>query len=1128
MSGNFGFLAEKKDTYDLFAQACIEAEDIYATSPALCAVGCRKALELAVRWVYAADDTVQMPFKDNLASLLHNDTFRNLVDSRVWRPLIFVNKLGNLAVHTNKRISAQDAVQSLRALFEFVDWIRYCYGSTYEQRRFDEGKIPTSTLELSSKEIKEIKARESIAASDTENEEKQEKAVSKESASLTAARKANTKTRSFDAEEPSEWETRKRYIDVDLALAGWTLGKDALFERKVYGMPIEPGDNSGTGYADYVLLGKDGKPLALIEAKRTRLSADKGEQQACLYADCLEKEYGYRPLVFLSNGFETFFLDDKVAPKRLVSGVFSQEDLARLMERKHRNIDLGSALVNKDIAGRYYQIRAIKKICCNIDSGHRGSLIVMPCGTGKTRTAAGLVDVLMRAGLVKNTLFLADRTALVAQAKYAFQQYLPNTSLCNLCKSRSDSTARIVFTTYPTILNAVDAVKTEDGARIYTPAHFDLIIVDEAHRSIFKKYRAIFDYFDAYMVGLTATPAAEVDRNTYDAFGVQQGIPTDVYPYKDALEDGYLVDYYGIETHTDFIDKGIRYDDLSAEEKERIEEDYEDAGEERPDYVPPTELNTWLFNEATVDSVLETLMDYGLRTDGGQNLGKTIIFAQNKKHAKFIEERFAALYPHLPADYIKRVLHGEDYSQTIIDEFKKKAHPVITISVDMMDTGVDVPGVLNLVVFKRVKSRIKFTQMLGRGTRTCDGLNVVDPYDHKDAEYYGKRRFVVFDWCKNFEYFRLGGDIKDQGLPRSLAEAVFCRQVQLVHEFQPVQYAGDEWQSWRQDLVKTLRTQVCALDTERAKVRLQLQYVEKFKSENAWTTIDKTGLSELQRKVAPLVENSEKDVYALRFDALMYGYMCNLFADIEIEQYQRQVSRSAKGLLQKTTIPQVKNAIPLLQKAADKKILAEMAPLELEEVRKGMRDLIRFLADGDGRNPVYTDVSDPRTKIAFGVSADFTEDFTDYEDKVKHWIVEYGDSTVIHKLHHNLPMTLVEYNELGRVFTEELGTEEDYHRSFGDKGFGLLVRRVVKLDRKAADDAFADFINEHNLSDQQISFVETVVTYCSNNGYMEPGELLHPPFDNPRPFLTLFDSEQQSELVGVIKRIKLNAEKPAA
>ena len=1127
---NFDFLKEQGAYYELFADACIEAEKIFATSPAMCAVGCRKALELAVKWVYAADSSISMPYKDNLASLLHEYSFKECLDERVWRPLLGINKLGNLAVHTDKLVKPADAALSLRSLFNFIDWIDYCYGANYVERSFDEKKIPTKGVPLSKQQVAAIKAQGALVAKQEDEIKSLEAKLEAMAEQLASERVANQQSRTFNPEEISEFETRKRYIDWDLGLAGWSIGDDVVEEREVHGMPVEPGNNTGMGYIDYLLLGKDGRPLAILEAKRTSKSAQKGKQQARLYADCLQAEFGYRPLIFLSNGFDTFFIDDESSPERQVSGVFSRDDLQRIMNRRGSCQTLSSVPVNIDIAGgganRYYQVEAIKRACANFDEGHRRGLLVMATGTGKTRVSAGLADVLMRANRVKNVLFLADRVALVSQAARAYQKYLPDTSRCNLCKNKEERDARIVFSTYPTILNAIDAVRNDDGVRMYSPAHFDLIIVDEAHRSIFKKYRAIFDYFDALIVGLTATPANEVDRNTYDFFEVERGVPTYVYEYETATkQDHVLVPFLGIKTHTSFIDEGITYKDLSDEDKQIIEEDFEETGQDVPDYIANTQINSWVFNEKTVDNVLETLMEKGVRVNGGQDLGKTVIFAQNQKHARFIVERFGKLYPKLSGGYIKTVLHSDDYSHTVIDEFELKPQPVITVSVDMMDTGIDVPEIVNLVFFKKVRSKIKFWQMIGRGTRLCPGLEVDDPLDGRHTD---KERFFIFDWCRNFEFFAENPNVVEGKVGSSLSETVFCRQATLVKDLQQSAFAADKYQNWRTGMVHEIHYQVVDLNEELVSVRLHRQAVERFKQESVYECLNDGDLGILIAEIAPLVHNDEADIDALRFDAFMYGFMCSLVEGRAISIHANRLVSISSTLQKMTTIPQVKEKLPLLKQVTEDRFFDDVSALKLEELRCGLRGLMRFIPRGLGRRDVITHLDDPVKNIEYGATATTGEDFTNYRLKVERYLRDYGNSLVIQKLHRNLPMTEYEFVELERIFTQELGTADDYERTYGETPFGLLVRQLVKLDHDAATEAFAEFINSQTLSEQQISFVRKVVDYVVENGYMEPVALTQPPFDRPQSFVRMFTTEQQMSLVAIISRIKSNAENPAA
>ena len=905
-SMNFEFLRNSRE-YALFADACIEAERTLTTSPAMCAVGCRKALELAVKWVYAADPEIKEPYKDNLSALIHEPSFRFSVDRATWSKLPYVVKLGNLSVHTERRVAPQDAMLALRSLFDFVQWIDYCYGSSYEERTFDEKKVPAVKLAL---DIRTIKQHESLLAQRDEDIRRLEEQVRQLQEQFLRAKNAHSEEDHFNPDEIPEYETRRRYIDLDLAYAGWDLGRNVETEVEIEGMP----NDEGKGYIDYVLNGKDGKPLAIVEAKRTMYGAKKGLQQARLYASCLKAKYGYLPFIFLSNGFETFFCDDETSPERPCSGVFGRDDLQRMMNRRGSTLPLASMRVNEAISGRYYQIEAIKAICANMEEGHRKSLLVMATGTGKTRAVAGLVDVLARANHVTNVLFLADRVALVSQAKHSFQEHLPNMSLCNLCLAKDkqeNKDARIVFSTYPTILNAIDDVRSDDGMRLFTPAHFDLIIVDEAHRSIFKKYRAIFEYFDAQVVGLTATPKDEVDRNTYEFFEVERGVPTYVYEYDTAVyQDRFLVPYYNIEVSTTFLGDGITYDDLSDADKERYDDDWEEArGTNAPDFTPSSQLNSWVFNAQTVDNVLQDLMENGIKVQGGERIGKTIIFAQNKNHAQFIVDRFNKLYPRLAAGgFIRRVVHGDDYSATIIDDFKLKELPVITVSVDMMDTGIDVPEILNLVFFKQVRSKTKFWQMIGRGTRLCPDVFASDCID---GEYADKRRFFIFDYCGNFEFFRQGRNVAEGKNPESLSEKIFKREAELVRAMQSSAFADEEHLKWRGDIVYQMASLTADLKEEpiKAAVKLKLHSVEKFSVEYAYMCLSENDVLELQRDVAPLVRIDEADQYALRFDALMYGYMVAVVLGVNTVSFQRKVLNVALALEEKATIPQIRGRL---------------------------------------------------------------------------------------------------------------------------------------------------------------------------------------------------------------------------
>lgn len=625
---------------------------------------------------------------------------------------------------------------------------------------------------------------------------------------LTARREAQQQTYVPKPLDLSEYKTRKLYIDTMLMDAGWQEGRDWLNEVALQGMP----NQSEKGYADYVLYGDDGRPLAVIEAKRTCVDVAKGRQQAKLYSDLLEGQYHRRPVVFLTNGFETRSIDNQY-PERRVAAIYSKRDLEKLFNLASMRTSLSHVMVDKHIAGRYYQEAAIKAVCAAFgERNRRKALLVMATGSGKTRTVIALCDVLLQHGWVKNILFLADRNSLVTQAKRSFVNMLPNLSVTNLCETKDDYTAHGVFSTYQTMMNCIDTVSDDQG-KLFTCGHFDLVVCDEAHRSIYNKYRDIFTYFDAPLVGLTATPKDEIDKNTYEVFELENGVPTYGYDLAQAVKDGYLVDYVSVESKLKFIEHGIVYDDLSDEDKEAYENTFEDENGELPEAISSSALNEWIFNEDTIRQVMHVVMQNGIKINYGETLGKTIVFAKNHDHAEKIFEIFGREYPHLRG-YAKVIDNYMTYAQSAIDEFSEPNKlPQIAISVDMLDTGIDVPEVLNLVFFKKVMSKAKFWQMIGRGTRLCPGL-----LDGED-----KQRFYIFDFCGNFEFFRMNKG-KATANQRALQGAIFRLKAQLAFKLQDIAYQTKELIPFRKTLVEDMVRKVQELNRDHFAVKQHLKY----------------------------------------------------------------------------------------------------------------------------------------------------------------------------------------------------------------------------------------------------------------------------------------------------------------
>ena len=611
---NFDFIL-KNEIFKTFAEASVEAEKSIAVANVSCIILCRRALELAVKWIYANDRELVLPYQNNLSSLVYDINFKSMINEKVFNGMTYIIKLGNFAVHSNKKVTRKEAVLCLKYLFDFMDWIAYYYDSNYTETKFDEGKLPgESSANLNKEEREELENKlvekdEKIEKILKENEELREK--------LTKQRTSKKTAYNFKVSDISEFETRKKFIDLDLKIAGWD-STNIREEVEVKGMP----NTQEKGYIDYVLYGENGKPLAVVEAKRTSKDAKIGQQQAKLYADCLEKEYAQRPIIYYTNGKEIYMWDDLSYPERKVSGYYTQDELQLLIKRRDSKENLEHIYIANNIANRPYQLEAVKKVCESFEQKHRRALIVMATGTGKTRTAISLVDVLTSKNWVQNVLFLADRTGLVKQAEKNFKKLLPDMSCCNLLSSKDGDPeeSRIIFSTYQTMINCIDKMKSKNGITLFTPGHFDLIIIDEAHRSIYKKYQAIFDYFDGLLVGLTATPRDDVDKNTYKFFQLENNVPTFVYEYDEAVKQKYLVDYHTISTTTKFIERGIKYSELKEEDREEYENLFEEG--EVQEEISSSAINSWLFNRDTIKIILETVMQKGLKVEGGDKLRK--------------------------------------------------------------------------------------------------------------------------------------------------------------------------------------------------------------------------------------------------------------------------------------------------------------------------------------------------------------------------------------------------------------------------------------------------------------------------------------------------------------------------
>ncbi|MBR6204871.1 MAG: DEAD/DEAH box helicase family protein [Candidatus Methanomethylophilaceae archaeon] len=1112
--GNFDYMLGLEG-FEVVAEAAVLAERNYSM-PDMCVLACRRAMEFGIKWTFNADPTLPEP-SSTLASNMYNDAFQSLLDDRVGKVMNIVKRNGDRHHEMGASATQQDALASLEGLFMFLRWVNCMYISDYPDVEFSVDAIPV----LTEKDAESANAElvEAINAKDAQIDELLRKVKELES-NYYAERQRNLASRRFEPGSMTEYETRKMLIDMDLASSGWSFDPGAQQIDQELKLEKGPGEGSDL-FADYVLYGKDGRPLAVVEAKRTCRDANDGRNQVMVYADRLERRFGRRPMMFWTNGYETYFWDDQSAPWRKVSGIFSRDDLDRLMTRRILRKDMSEVPINADIAGRWYQTAAIKKICEDIEKGVRKHLLVMATGTGKTRTAVGLFDVLSRANLVTNCLFLADRTELVSQADTeGFQRHLPSVSTCNLCENKKDMQSRVVISTYPTMMNAIDDARGEDESRVFSPAHFDLIFVDESHRSIFNKYKEILDYFDAQIVGLTATPRDEISRNTYEFFEKSAGEPSFVYEYGRAVEDGWLVPYVNIEVDTAFLTSGIHYDELSEEDRKRMEEDFDEGVRD----VDSDDINRFVFNKSTIDTVLQDLMENGIKVDGGESVGKTIIFAQNKLHAEEILKRFNHLYPEYKGTFMSRVVCDDSGSKDVIKRFKrmKDKRPQVVISVDMMDTGVDVPDCVNLVFFKKVRSKIKFLQMIGRGTRLDPETIYVDAID---GEYAGKRRFLIFDYLGNFEFFRADKKTYEGDRQASLAQQAFERKVRIIQLLQKKEYQDPDHQALRKRFVLDCHEQVSELNEDRFNVQQELRYVHAFKDIGSFDDITEERKDALLDRIAPLVRSDEADVSAKRFDVFMLGLMqMSLEGTGGIARAQSKLDSTMDRLLDKLTIPQVRAKEQTIRYARSDEFWVELGSLNIDIVRQELRDLIQFIDEQRQRSIVVTDLTDPVLGRTEGVPIPEMENYEGYRRRVEKYLYDHQDMLAIRKLTHNVPLDGEDIKELSSVLVEELGSWDNYRAEYQDKGFGRLVREVLKMDRESVMAAFSGFIAEANLNSRQIDFVNKVVNNIVANGFMEVEELGEAPFDRPVDITMLFSPDQSSRIVDIINGINRNAE----
>ncbi|MDT3400186.1 DEAD/DEAH box helicase family protein [Streptomyces sp. B1866] len=1144
---NFAFL--QAEWPDLHGEA-LRAERLVYADPRASTFYARRVLELAMTWLFEVDETLKLPYRKDLAAMIDEPTLTKAAGPAIRTKMDVIRRQGNIAVHRKTPVTPKEAVRTLAELFHVTYWMARTYSRDQANLpapalTFDTALIPrpapaqlriAKQAELKAQE-QQYEAQDKALAAERKKNRDLDAEIAELRAQIKEAKAANEARP--DTHDYSEAETRSLIIDLLLKEAGWALADPRDREYPVTGLPTTA-TSSGKGKVDYVLWDDDGKPLAVVEAKRTTRDPTQGQHQAKLYADALETRFQQRPVIFYTNGYRTHLWDDLRYPPREVQGFYTKDELRLLVQRRVSRRSLTTEPINEEISGRHYQARAIRRIAETFQqASSRHALLVMATGSGKTRTVIGLGDLMMRANWAKRILFLADRRALVTQATNAFKRHLPGVPVVNLLEEK-DLNARVFVSTYPTMMKLINQTDAE-GRRPFGPGFFDVVVVDEAHRSIYQKYGVIFDYFDALLVGLTATPKDEVDRNTYRRFALEDGVPTDVYSLDEAVAESYLVAPRVVDVPLKFQRGGIKYDDLSDEDKEKWDETEWSEDGTVPDEITSEELNKYLFNADTVDKALQTLMTYGLKVEGGDKLGKTIIFAANEKHANFIAERFDKNYPHLKGNFAQVITYSKQYAQSLIDDFSEPSKlPQIAISVDMLDTGIDIPEVVNLVFFKLVRSKTKFWQMIGRGTRLAPDL--FGPNRSKDG-------FLVFDLCQNIEFFNQNLMRAEGRLAPSLSQRIFERRADLLRALDEasdtgqgaavepaarpeadgtVSEAGLRW-----DLASRLHDEVTAMNPDNFLVRPHREQLDAFADFDAWLAFTPEAHAEVVDHLAGLPtafrDKGDTGEEAKRFDLLALRLQLAVVqGDPGFTRLRAQVQEIASALLDQLTIPAVKAQQLFLDEVAGDEWWQDVTLPMLETMRRRLRGLVRLIEKAK-RNIVYTDFEDELGELTAASLSGMAigTNLTRFEQKVRIYLNTHQDQLAVQKIRRNRQVTALDLAELEKVFIEAgIGTAEDIdHAKSSAGGLGLFLRSLTGLERGAAALAFDAYQQGRTLTANQLRFVNELIDYLARNGTIDVASLYESPFTSIAPTgpEAIFPKPEVDAMVSVIHSVRSTA-----
>lgn len=1056
---NFAYLKNAPDFAQLYTYCC-EAEEFALSKPNISVTSARKAMEFIVKMIYSAvSGDIQGKTVFEMSTDYAFTSYLN--DQILLNSIHFIRKMGNVAVHDGT-LTSDEALKVLEELHFLVGEVCILWQLVPDYPEFVK---PTLQAPVRPEPAESPKAKVEVAPE------------------LCARYAERMRTTRFSvAHDRDENENKKLFLRASLREAGWPIvnrANTAMPEAAAVDCLLDSGDS-----VDYVLYGRDNKPLAIIEQTATAKNLVEGRTKGIEKANQMAAKYGYKPVVYYTNGYYIYCIDQLGYPPRRVFNFHSIEELELLKLRRTMRQDITNPTIDDNITNRNYQKNAIRSVCKAFTDMRRRSLLVMATGTGKTRVSISCVDVLMKANWVKNVLFLADRTSLVRQAHKNFNKLLPNvtTSLYTGGSLNRDANARVIFSTYQTMINLVN-----DDTREFGVGRFDLTIIDEAHRSIFKKYGALFNYFDALMIGLTATPRCEENKSTYDTFRLENGKPDFAYELEAAIQDQYLVGFSVEDKTTNKMRRGIRYDDLTEEEKASFEDTF--ADDDSIDFtgteIEGNKLGKNIINLGTIDALLNDLMKNGLKVDGGDTLGKTIIFASSHIQAEKIVERFQKIYPKLGMDFCKLIDSHVEGNLTLIEQFEVRGGmPQIAVSVDMLDTGIDVPDVVNLVFFKQVRSKIKFLQMIGRGTRLSPDLF---------GPGLDKQGFLIFDYYDNFRYFSTTGTwstVEGSGTTNNIIPQTVMlnkHRLGILMNLQQEKALCAFDAAYRDELKAHFISETRGLNNDDIAVQYNMAYVSKYRTAEIWDNLTDRQATEIEEHILPLYPSEKAPVKVKSFDNLIYVIekeyprrekegkdarkIRNGFKNVDSELTKRM-----NALLKLKTIPAIVEKTDLITAMIDGAYLLDHFSLErAEDVRKALRDLMSYIPDKQGYTIInVADWVEDKENSGIG-------DDKPYPQKAQEFL-SGSNLPSLAKLRNLDLLTEDEKNELKVIFTSKLGTEAEFNAWAGSMALLPFLRLQVGISDEAIQTKFGSFLNAQTLNPMQLNYCQQIVDYARKNG----------------------------------------------